>query len=963
MTMTVQKIRRAGTVLLHMACLATPALSRPAAETGITISQFYPSEFPKFQIYVSVVDASGRSRPGLAAGDFVVFEDGVRIPIEEAISAFDLRDEAFSSLTVALVIDNSNSMQGYMPAVVDAANLFIDRLRDYDRVSILLFSEDAKKPNHVWIRTPMTNSTNVLLKKISDASLTRSTYLYNALWQALKNLAAEETLGRKAVIVLSDGDDTGSKIDLQDCGLLARRCDIPVFAIRYKTGSDGFDMFRLADGRTIGPIEKIALSTGGRFFPSSDSKTITDLYESILSQLQGQYRLGVATSAESWVKPSRTIRVEIPGAGFAERTFESDPARMAYIRLLYHEKMIRTKSNDYLDYLAEFPKSEWSDDVRFKLGVFYEERGSFKKAMDLYAELDSLPDSEWRDEVLFRKGRIYEQLGEDENARDQYADLAGRYPGAPDAPEALLRLARVHQRMSQPGLAEASYRKIGERYPESDVSDDALLELGYLFQRQAMPDSAERAWRGLVRQYPQSNSSSFAYYELGGLCQHKDSLEQALQFCDLALGCTADTTALSKASCRKGEILFEMGNWDAAIAAYDQVLDRFAAAAEEDRAHLGLAKAFREKGDYRAMRRHFDRWEMLHPIGTDTTIDLHRVNRGEGTIAPLKGGRIASLSGAYLEVPPETVSFPLQVTVTSIPTPETQRNLSIAGKIYNVTAAVDTFFKPIRLALPYDPKWMEDPAKSRDGFRLYSYERDAWREIPGSRIDSTDHVISAEVRHLSLKTIMYQKPMVLRFSDVLFEFGSYYLSGNSFGRLDSIALMLKNKPEYRLEVAGHTDGIGGDAANNTLSQRRADAIRDVLIQLGVATDRIIAKGYGKRFPISENETDEGRATNRRTEFTVISKGEKDITDESLRKRTEPRFAIELGPFALLPQAYEERYFYRKRGIAFELIEREQDGKTIFLLWEGSYPSAGLAEERARKIGEEFKQLNFRIVER
>jgi outer membrane protein OmpA-like peptidoglycan-associated protein len=87
--------------------------------------------------------------------------------------------------------------------------------------------------------------------------------------------------------------------------------------------------------------------------------------------------------------------------------------------------------------------------------------------------------------------------------------------------------------------------------------------------------------------------------------------------------------------------------------------------------------------------------------------------------------------------------------------------------------------------------------------------------------------------------------------------------------LDEVAAVLLANPEIvRIEIAGHTDPIGGVAFNTELSRRRAKAVAEALVERGIAPERLVAKGYGPSRPIADNETVEGRAANRRVEFTV-----------------------------------------------------------------------------------------------
>ena len=91
----------------------------------------------------------------------------------------------------------------------------------------------------------------------------------------------------------------------------------------------------------------------------------------------------------------------------------------------------------------------------------------------------------------------------------------------------------------------------------------------------------------------------------------------------------------------------------------------------------------------------------------------------------------------------------------------------------------------------------------------------------------------------------------------------------SMGTLNMITQLMKENPELKFEVGGHTDSDGDDAYNLTLSQQRADAIKNQLINLGVDGSRLTTKGYGETKPISDNNTLEGKANNRRVEFVKL----------------------------------------------------------------------------------------------
>lgn len=105
--------------------------------------------------------------------------------------------------------------------------------------------------------------------------------------------------------------------------------------------------------------------------------------------------------------------------------------------------------------------------------------------------------------------------------------------------------------------------------------------------------------------------------------------------------------------------------------------------------------------------------------------------------------------------------------------------------------------------------------------------------------------------------------------NIFFETASYELLPASNVELDKLASLLKGNPAMRIEVGGHTDSVGKDADNQVLSDRRANAVRDFLIAQGIDGARVEAKGYGPSRPVATNDTEEGRAQNRRTEVTVL----------------------------------------------------------------------------------------------
>jgi outer membrane protein OmpA-like peptidoglycan-associated protein len=111
----------------------------------------------------------------------------------------------------------------------------------------------------------------------------------------------------------------------------------------------------------------------------------------------------------------------------------------------------------------------------------------------------------------------------------------------------------------------------------------------------------------------------------------------------------------------------------------------------------------------------------------------------------------------------------------------------------------------------------------------------------------------------------------IRFKNVYYETGSAGLESDSYFELDHMAGLLNKYSNVKVEVSGHTDNVGDSAANRELSRQRAQSVVNRLVQKGISADRMVVVGYGDSRPAETNDTEEGRATNRRTELRVISK--------------------------------------------------------------------------------------------
>jgi outer membrane protein OmpA-like peptidoglycan-associated protein len=126
----------------------------------------------------------------------------------------------------------------------------------------------------------------------------------------------------------------------------------------------------------------------------------------------------------------------------------------------------------------------------------------------------------------------------------------------------------------------------------------------------------------------------------------------------------------------------------------------------------------------------------------------------------------------------------------------------------------------------------------------------------------------AEQLNSILQTRETARGLIVSMSDVLFDSGKFSLKPGAREKLAKVAGILLSYPGLNIAVGGYTDNVGGDAMNQTLSENRADSVRDYLVQQGVASGAVSSKGFGNTLPVATNGNSAGRQQNRRVELLV-----------------------------------------------------------------------------------------------
>lgn len=149
--------------------------------------------------------------------------------------------------------------------------------------------------------------------------------------------------------------------------------------------------------------------------------------------------------------------------------------------------------------------------------------------------------------------------------------------------------------------------------------------------------------------------------------------------------------------------------------------------------------------------------------------------------------------------------------------------------------------------------------------------------VIGNKMDKQAKEIKETLPGAEVERVGEGIKITLNENTVNFDFNSATLTSTAKANLDKLITVLKNNPDTNINIYGYTDSVGSDSYNLTLSGKRADAVKAYLTSKGVASSRLFTQGMGEANPVASNDTDAGRAKNRRVEFAITA-NEKMIED-------------------------------------------------------------------------------------
>jgi VWFA-related protein len=285
-------------LLLALAVAAAPA---PLGAQARPPAPIFPTGIEIINLNISVTDAQNNFVTSLAEGDFAVFEDGIR----QELSLFTHENLPIS---LVIMIDTSASMEEKLATAQAAAVRFTKTLRPQDLAQIVSFNDRSTTLQ------PFTNDLGALEAAIRKTEASGPTALHNSLYIALKDLMRDKKateLRRRAIVLLSDGEDTASLVTDDQVLDLAKKSEINIYAIRLRE-SRASDREREAFSQAEYLMNALTRETGGRaYFPSSLSE-LDSVYDRIAEELRTLYSLGYVSSNVRRDGKWRRIVVRVP---------------------------------------------------------------------------------------------------------------------------------------------------------------------------------------------------------------------------------------------------------------------------------------------------------------------------------------------------------------------------------------------------------------------------------------------------------------------------------------------------------------------------------------------------------------------------------------------------------------------------------------------------------------------------
>jgi VWFA-related protein len=262
----------------------------------------------RVRLPITVTDKKGQFVPGLKETDFVVFEDKV----EQKIDSFTGEENNNLPLYVGVLMDTSPSTAGKLKFEQESAMNFIQTVVRPRRDRVLFATFD----DQITLRQDFTDRLELLDRAVFAVKKTgEKTALYDAIWQFCDE-KMRSAQGRRALVVITDGDDTYSRADINDAIDIAQRTETTIFAISTKAGLSGavpgVEAGTVKDYGDKG-LERLCAETGGIAFFTGDMLALERSFAKIASELRSQYLITYRPTNDRYDGSYRKVEVRLTG--------------------------------------------------------------------------------------------------------------------------------------------------------------------------------------------------------------------------------------------------------------------------------------------------------------------------------------------------------------------------------------------------------------------------------------------------------------------------------------------------------------------------------------------------------------------------------------------------------------------------------------------------------------------------
>lgn len=889
------------------------------------------SRIPYGDLYFTIVDKSGNP-VSLSKNDiynFIVEQNNKTVKITDIQSVYDLREKNESELYIALAFDNSSSMSGRIKYLEMAAHSFIDSMRPGDYAALFDFGFDNFKISvtkdlqlNARQLTLFSSSKKHLKKYISFPQLTARTFLYDAVFLSLIQLTTQDVLGRKVVILFSDGMDNGSSATEENVIKLAKELDIPIYAIDLNT-------------RPNPKLERIALETNGVYFFVKDPEELSGLYQKINKLIQSQYRLTynpeeLVTEIENasislTYNSTKTLKVR--------KDFSIDKERTNYYNLLYKEKTGEESVNSYLNYLSNFSTSKNAENVKLLLGKYWKRRGDYAHSLAVFNMILRDPLSPVYAMALKEKGDFFTTQNRFSEAQLVYNQMLKSELETELKTQTMFNLANTYVAEGNYVMAINTYQSIIKNFEGTDAASDALLQAGILSMQIGNITNAEENFRELIKNYPESDVSNFATIELAKIEQGKGNLNNSIQLLNDLLQSKLDPKLSEEIQLQLAELYTINNQTPFSIPLLSGLINSSTDIIKEKAIQMYFKNLF-AVGNYLSAVSFF---KTLSPSEQNYFVQKLGLipiqifnNRGMGFI-----------NGAFVLSPlvnNHEFSFEKESDLKS--------KFNVSGEVYDIL-----FNSPTKVFLPY-----EGVKENVEQAGIYKYDNSNWIPVEAEYSNELNGFYFTSDKPL-IYALLEKPPQVVRLFNIYFDYNKATIKKEAEVNLYVMVDELKERPDVFLEIAGHTDSIGTEEDNLKLSLERANAVRDFLIINGIRKERLLTKGYGELYPLVPNNSEPNMQMNRRTEFIFINS-----TGEQLYKEEEKfaRFYFIINKFQNRKLANDEKIFYVNRGFQCDVINDPINPQSGYLLILGFFPSEQMAHGEGARFNSIFKGIELEL---